>query len=70
MGGDRKQAAGAEAAKEKGPDVFRAPDFGNGFAEVPAKGHRGDQAEKLLPHPQDLTAFGFLNVKPRRDRSV
>jgi hypothetical protein len=29
-----------------------------------------DQAEKLLPQPQDFTAFGFLNVNPRRDKSV
>ncbi len=25
----------------------------------------GVQAEKLLPQPQDFTAFGLLNVKPR-----
>lgn len=27
-------------------------------------------AEKLLPHPQDFTAFGFLKVKPRLSRPV
>ena len=27
-------------------------------------------AEKLLPHPHDFTAFGFLNVKPRFSRPV
>ncbi len=27
-------------------------------------------AEKLLPHPQDFTAFGFLNVNPRFSRPV
>jgi len=28
------------------------------------------QAEKLLPHPQDFTAFGFLNVNPRFSRPL
>jgi hypothetical protein len=29
-----------------------------------------DQAEKLLPQPQDFTAFGFLKVKPRFSRPL
>jgi hypothetical protein len=59
----------ARTNNKKGPDS-PGPNTGQRNCRSTCKETVASQAEKLLPQPQDFTAFGFLNVKPRRERSV
>lgn len=68
---DPSQAASNVNTSKKRARILPGPEISNSECHrIALEQISRRHAEKLLPHPQDFTAFGFLNVKPRRDRSV